>query len=196
MWRLAGRFVVSTSWPDPVSLPLRWIVTGPLTCSFAPLLSVTLLKQYVPFASFTVPLFTTRFPLLYVNVPPLIPVLPLSGEHTATAGTDSAVDSECCVTVPLTVPEIDAVVPAVTFPLTLAPLATDTEPCVEIALPPAPEPVSVTPDTESEPTRPDDENAVVPSVSAWSKYFDRLLAVIESAAFATENIRWTLVAAP
>src|SRR5437016_2522470 len=29
----------------------------------------------------------------------------------------------------------DPVVPAVTFPLTLAPLATDTEPCVEIVLP-------------------------------------------------------------
>ena len=32
---------------------------------------------------------------------------------------------------PPTVPEIDAVVPAVTFPLTLAELATDTEPIVD-----------------------------------------------------------------
>ena len=56
-------------------------------------------------------------------------------EHAATVGVESAVVGECCVTVPLTVPRIDAVVPAMTLPLTLAECATDTEPCVEIVLP-------------------------------------------------------------
>ena len=47
-------------------------MTGPLTESVDPVASVTLLKQYVLLASFTVPLLTARFPVLgeYVNVPP------------------------------------------------------------------------------------------------------------------------------
>src|SRR5438105_1947957 len=125
--------VVLAIFPPPDSTPVMLIVTGPLTESFAPVLSVTLWKQYVLLASFTVPLLTTRFPVAgaYVNVPPLIPVFPLNGEHAATVGVESAVDGECCVTVPPIVPAFDTVVPAVTNPLTLEPLATDTEAIVE-----------------------------------------------------------------
>src|SRR5579862_353545 len=135
MRRFAGRVVVLTIWPAPVSLPLRLIVTGPLTESVDPAASVTVLKQYVLLASLTVPLLTTRFPLKYVKLPPLIPVVGLSGEQAATVGSESALDGACWVTVPTTMPAIDAVVPAMTLPLTPAPDATDTEPCVEIALP-------------------------------------------------------------
>src|SRR5262245_4294015 len=137
MRSFAGRLVVFAIRPFPVSLALRWIVTAPLTDSVDPAASVTLLKQYVLLASFAVPLLTARFPVVaeYVNVPPVIPVLALNLAHAATVGTESAVVGEFCVTVPPTVPSFETVVPAVTFPLTLAVLAIDTEPCVEIVLP-------------------------------------------------------------
>ena len=58
---------------------------------------------------------------------PVIPVLALNGEHAETVRLERAVDGEFRVTVPLTVPAIDAVVPARTLPLTLAVDATVTQ---------------------------------------------------------------------
>src|SRR4051812_18222867 len=116
MRSLAGRLVVLAIWPFALSLPLRLIVTALVTESVAPDRTVTLLKQYVLVASFTMPLLTVRFPLAYVKTPPLIPVFELSEEHAATVGSASVADGACCVTVPLTVPAFDTVVPAVTKP--------------------------------------------------------------------------------
>src|SRR5947207_15035430 len=104
MWSFPGRLTVLKIRPFPVSLARRWIVTAPLTDSVDPAASVMLLKQYVLLASFTVPVLTTRFPVLeeYVKVPPLMPVLPLSVGHLETVGVASAVDGALCVIEPPT----------------------------------------------------------------------------------------------
>ena len=125
--------------PLALSVPASLITTGPFTLSCALFVNVTLLKQYVPFASVAmlVPL-KVKLPVLELyEYVPLIPLPELYEPQGVTDGSTINDAGELFVMIPPTValPESDTVVPAVALPVMLVAPDMLMPTCVERALP-------------------------------------------------------------